>query len=137
METLISKRRKLPYTTFHECPECGKDFYGRENKIYCSPQCKINSNNAKAAKMSVRVSEQVKMLKRNAQILDEFYSVESIPLVVDKVEFIKKGFIIDSPSISLKTKDGVQWQMIGRFVFRSEVDSSGIHIMTKDDLDNI
>jgi hypothetical protein len=140
MEPMINMSltsHKLPYSTQHFCPECGKEFTGRRNRIFCSIECKIRSNNSKAAKMSNRVSEQVKMLKRNAQILEEVYSVQSIPLLAKKEELIKKGFVLNSPTIRIKVENGVEWHMIGRYVFRPDNEESEIQIMTKEDLEKI
>ena len=32
----------------HECPCCGDHFLGRKNKVYCSSECKIHTNNERA-----------------------------------------------------------------------------------------
>jgi hypothetical protein len=140
MDSLIHTQqttRKLSYSTIHICPECHKEFTGRRNRVFCSLSCKIKSNNGNAAIMNLRVSDQVNMLKRNAKILDELYSVESIPLLAEKEELIKKGFIMNSPTIRLKSENGVEWHMIGRYVFKPENDGREIVIMTKVDLENI
>ena len=132
-----NRSRRIPYSTFHKCPECGEDFYGRSNRKYCSEECKIKSNNDKAREMNSRVSEQVRMLKKNAQILDYFYSVENKPISIDREEMINNGFIINCPTIQLKDENGTSWNMIGRYVFRVDEKEKGINLMTKDDLKNL
>jgi hypothetical protein len=107
------------------------------NRVFCSKECKIKFNNAKGAKMNLRVREQIKMLKKNAQILDELYSVQSTPFMADKEELVKKGFIMNCPTIRLRADDGTEWQMIGNYVFKSENNGREIAIMTKADLENI
>lgn len=87
--------------------------------------------------MNLRVREQIKMLKKNAQILDELYSVQSTPFMADKEELVKKGFIMNCPTIRLRADDGTEWQMIGNYVFKSENNGREIAIMTKADLENI
>ena len=140
MEPLISQKQpshRLPYSTLLKGPECGKEFYGKSNRIYCSKECKKEFNNSKQAEMNFRVKDQVKMLKRNACILAEFYSVQSNPLMVVKEDLIRKGFIMDSPTIRLKAENGIEWHLIGCYVFRPENDGQEIVIMTKNDLENI
>lgn len=131
------KSHRLPYSTQHICPKCGKDFTGRRNRIYCSMACKVMSNNDKAAEMNFRVIDQIRMLKINALILEELYSIEGIPLLVEKEMLINKGFIMDCPTIRLKVKNEVEWHMIGRFIIRPVSEGSEIQIMTRDDLEKL
>jgi hypothetical protein len=140
MDTIIDRSqtaRRLPYSTRHFCPECKKEFYGRKNRKFCSLDCKIISNNAKAAKMNFRVSEQIRMLRNNAEILDEVYSIESIPLMVEKEDLIKSGFFINCPTMKLTDERGREWNLIGEYVFIGENNGNQIVIMTRNDLKNI
>jgi len=139
MATITRIRRKdhAPNSFPHYCPQCEIIFYGRKNQTYCSKEHKIKFNNAKAADMNIRVSEQVRMLKKNAQILEEIYSTQTIPFLADYELLNKKGFIMNSPSVRLKTDNGEEWQMIGQYVLKPEKDGQRILIMTKNDLKKI
>ena len=132
-----NRSRRIPYSTYHICPKCGNDFFGRSNRIYCSKECKIKSNNNKAREMTSRVGEQVKMLKKNAQILEELYCPDDIPSLIDQEEMIKKGFIENCPTIQLKDEKGTYWKMIGHYVFRIDDKIKRIQLMTEDDLKNL
>ena len=137
MEILMINKpshRRLPYSTTHICPECNNEFTGRENRIFCSADCKVKFNNAKAAEINSLVSEQVKMLKKNAQILDELYTTNGLPFKTKKIDLIKQGFILNSPSRRIKTVDGIEWINIGSYVLRLIEDNTEVQIMSLNDL---
>jgi hypothetical protein len=140
MEPLISQKQpshRLPYSTQHLCLKCGIEFFGRMNQLFCSKECKIKFNNDNAAKKNRRVSEQMKMLKMNAEILEELYSAHRIPFMTEKEELIRKGFIMNCPTIRLKADNGTEWHLIGDYIFRPENEGREIAIMTKNDLEKI
>lgn len=87
--------------------------------------------------MNLRVSKQIRMLRNNAEILDKIYSIESIPLMVEKEDLIKRGFSINCPTMKLTDETGREWNLIGEYVFLRENNGNQIEIMTRNDLKKI
>lgn len=127
-------KHHLPNSTFHVCPECGIDFYGRKNRDYCSPDCKKKFNNQTAADRKERVAKQILMLEKNAEILAYFYDEKLGPVEVDKDQLLKKGFYEKGPNIRLILKDQRELYQIGNYVIEVKLGTNNITIMKLNDL---
>jgi len=140
MESLIQNRQiplPRPNSTHHICVECSKEFWGRKNRVFCSKECKIKANNYKAAIKRSRVSEQTRMLEKNAQILEELCEKESYPTIIEKEQLIRKGFIETGPNIRLFTTDNKEWCQIGNYVFNVDKNTNLVAIMQINDFNKI
>ncbi len=59
--------------TLSKCAQCGIEFQGRANQLYCSQTCKAERNNRKAREQNVLAKGINDKLKRNHRILIEIF----------------------------------------------------------------
>jgi hypothetical protein len=75
------------------CPTCNKAFSGRRNQKYCSPNCKTDANNQIARIRNQRVSESIRVYRKNVEILIQLYEAGVRNISLDQLEDagFKKG----------------------------------------------
>ena len=102
----------------HKCDECGDEFVGRKNQLYCNAKCKAKHNNELAA---IKLSQEriiTDSILRNAQIIDSMLHGKEGDILNVKMELLKaKGFDPDAPK-STMIMDGDLWYKIDQWAFR-------------------
>jgi hypothetical protein len=136
-EVESSTGSRHPYSHPHVCLECHKEFVGRRNRIYCSKACKVTANNLKAAERRYGVSEQVRTLEKNSQILKEIYQEKGGPVNVSSDQLLKLGFFENGPNIRLLDANQIEWCQIGFYIFNINSTNGVVTIMSKRDFENL
>lgn len=82
---------------------CGKDFYGRLNQIYCSPECKQAHNNRKTSLVSKAANGADLKIKKAVRItMDLFVADKDGKFMVSMVDLASRAFPFDLPTVIIK-----------------------------------
>ncbi len=80
------------------CKQCGKEFEGRKNKIFCSLKCKSIANNEKDLLLRKTTRRDYAVMERNARIINSYMkSINMDRVSVLKSALIDQGFDIHGP----------------------------------------
>lgn len=86
------------------CKECGKRFYGRTDKLFCSRECKNRHNNRRKSIEGKARAEAIKALDRNHEILSSLIAAGTSSADIEKLSLI--GFTPDAVSAQRKGRCG-------------------------------
>lgn len=101
------------------CKECGDEFYGRLNQVYCCSGCKIKHNNHKARLTSVGVREDLDRMKNGYRILKDIVNEFGEDNEVDIEELHRRGFHNETPYMAICI-DGYRgdWSKVGDLAYQ-------------------
>lgn len=90
------------------CPECQGEIYGRDDKKYCSDQCRNAFNNKRNRKTNDMVRLINKALKKNRTILLGINTTDKVR--TSKEELLRQGFDFDLFTSIYRTKEGKEYR---------------------------
>jgi hypothetical protein len=100
----------MPYTKV--CPNCGTEFTGRKNKVYCSISCKAQVNNELQQEMRKGARADMVTMEKNERIIKRF--MKDAPLErmsVRKESLVERGFDSSGPfKITYDSRGKVHYQ---------------------------
>jgi hypothetical protein len=83
--------------------KCGKDFYGRSNRHYCTPKCKKLQNNGKTKLVNQEAKgSDLKIRKAIRILIDIFKPDKDGKFIINWVDLDSKSFPFDLPTIKIK-----------------------------------
>ncbi|MFY0599442.1 MAG: hypothetical protein JXR03_07200 [Cyclobacteriaceae bacterium] len=91
-----------------KCLECGREFFGRADKKFCSNSCKNAFNNQLNSENEAVIKRVNRVLRKNRLILNELNPEEKQRVPQSKL--IKKGFDFDYITSTYKTKEGKEYR---------------------------
>ena len=92
---------------YHICPQCGRNFFGRKNQIYCpGGQCKGIFNRSKNEYLDLLGVEVLKKMKKNRMTLYWLRKFRKQLGITDKEMLLTSGFDFQAASVRLTTKYG-------------------------------
>lgn len=104
----------------HKCDECGEQFAGPKNKLYCTSKCKAKRNNELAALNRKRNKELADPLLNNIEIIEsELGNVEGEVLTVSMERMKARGFDPEAPSTRMMM-DHETWYKLGSVAYRPD-----------------
>jgi hypothetical protein len=82
---------------------CGRDFYGRSNKVYCSQKCK-QAHNGRKTSLVIKAANgaDLKIKKAVRIILDLFEADREGKFVIHQVQLASLAFPFDLPTVKIK-----------------------------------
>jgi hypothetical protein len=102
----------------HTCPNCGKIFYGRRNRLYCSAGCKIFLNNKKASERRDSISDQLNIYSNNEDLLHRNYRMENTEIDLNFMKVM--GFDFRGPCKTIKDEyNGEMWYQVGHYAYNT------------------
>ena len=111
----------------HTCDECGQEFLGRKNKLYCNDKCKAKHNNELAAHKREDEKSIMQSAVRNVDIIKaELGGLENEVISRSKEPLLAKGFDPQAPSTRVLL-NGEAWFTVGGYAYRS-VDDNEIEL---------
>jgi hypothetical protein len=97
----------------HECIFCGKELFGRTDKVYCNDTCRNNGNRERRKKEAWYEPDFIRqintVLKRNYKILCSEVERHRGPAVVGRSWLLDKGFSFKYYTSVLNTKKGTYY----------------------------
>ncbi|MEX2428211.1 MAG: hypothetical protein WD577_08205 [Bacteroidales bacterium] len=118
VEEQIESERPHPNGYKHTCLNCGKIFYGRKNRQYCSNACKIFLNNKKASERRDRISKQINTYSKNEDILHRNYRIWDTEIDIDYIRIM--GFDFRGPyKVTKDEYDGAVWYQVGHYIYNT------------------
>jgi hypothetical protein len=99
----------------HKCAQCGIEFEGRANQLYCSQNCKAERNNRKARQQNSLVKGINDKLKKNHRILSELFD-ESSENILPKNILIHMGYQLQYMTHLVKDDKGRSGRSVYEFV---------------------
>ncbi len=90
-----------------QCIECGRDFFGRSDKKFCSDGCRSAYNNKLAGGSDKYVRKVNRILKKNRSILSKLNPDGKTTTHRDQM--LKSGFDFDYFTNTYTTKEGRQY----------------------------
>jgi hypothetical protein len=82
---------------------CRIEFYGRSNKIYCSPECKISKNSQKTSRVTELTQGVDTKIRAAVRILMKLFKPdEEGKMVISMVELACNAFPFDLPTTPYK-----------------------------------
>ena len=94
----------------HECIFCGKELFGRRDKVYCNDTCRNNGNRERRKKEAWYEPDFIRqintILKRNYKILTTQGVERNGPTTVSRYILLDRGFNFHYFTSSLTTKAG-------------------------------
>ena len=118
------------------CPECQEEVAGRKNKIYCSPECKINYNNRKAYELRSEMID-LSVMNKTFKILKSLYKSSEGDNIYKVDDIIKLGIQFQVPYRRIKSpRYGYEFMVIHSYGFRflKRNEKQFIHIVRKDEI---
>ena len=113
----------------HRCEECGEEFHGRKNQLYCNPKCKAKHNNDLATqrhhRMKVLTDDYLRNIDIVSRILDQ---VNSDNEVVNYDTLVAKGFDPNSTNRRIRL-DGDLWYQIGSYAYRPLTETNEVELL--------
>lgn len=88
---------------YHKCILCGIGFFGRENKIYCTDQCRYHKNNKKAKNNKVETRKEFKQIALINETLKIYYSASKGKIPIS--DEVLKTALLDLTLFTRLTKD--------------------------------
>ncbi len=101
---------------------CGRSFYGRQNQVYCTTQCKQAYNNRKSSAINKATKGSDLKIKKAVRILLSIFRADKEgKFVINQVDLISKAFPFDLPTLKIKDDryNGVMYSF-GSFCFYQE-----------------
>lgn len=80
----------------HTCPNCGSEFYGRRNQVYCEIKCKSYYGNEIARQRSKRQKIVERQMSMNLSIAKQLLKDEESKVLLES-ELSQLGFDITGP----------------------------------------
>lgn len=102
------KSKRLEELTKVQCKNCGDEFNGRSNQLYCSAECKTDFNNRKDTIMRKRSRLLGKIMENNERILKGYIKDVAPSKLLWKEELKKRGFKLNGPFQYYKGKYDVE-----------------------------
>ena len=90
-----------------QCIECGRDFYGRSDKKFCSDGCRSAYNNRLIGGSDKLIRKINRVLKKNRMILQKLNPDGKTTTHRDQL--LKAGFDFEYHTSTYTTKDGRQY----------------------------
>jgi hypothetical protein len=118
----IDKKVWIPKKGYTKnCPVDGKEFTGRKNQVYCSPECKIKTASDILSRKNQSFGSLFRSYIRNSELLKKYYSGNNDQAPVSKSLLYKDGFDYLG-LIQLKKFQNFegQWNVIGSYAFRQD-----------------
>lgn len=82
---------------------CGRDFYGRSNKVYCSQKCKQAHNGRKTSLVNKATNGADLKIKKAVRItMDLFVADKDGKFMVSMVDLASRAFPFDLPTVIIK-----------------------------------
>ena len=106
----------MPY--LHICKRCGSSYFGRKNKIFCTPKCKAEFNNNKAAdfRKELRDTDKMKNAYLTLKVIRSAYPPDE-PILYE--ELILLGINETIPSRVVHTpKNNYEYRIIHGLGYR-------------------
>ncbi|HAP69432.1 MAG TPA: hypothetical protein DCR04_06860 [Flavobacteriales bacterium] len=123
----------------HRCDSCGREFYGRKNRLYCNDKCKHRLNNELASKKRVKERSLTEDYLRNIGIIEKIVGEENYDVEITTMEYIKaRGFEPECVNMRVYVH-GERWFKIGPFGYRPLEKSNEVELirfMKDDTIDN-
>ena len=98
------------------CPNCGTEFTGRKNRIYCSGTCKTEVNNQLQQEMRKGARADLVIMEKNARIINKFMKKAPLERMSVRKETLEElGFDISGPFKLLYNDKGKVHYKCGEF----------------------
>ena len=102
-----------------KCPVCGRLFYGRKSRVYCSEPCKNRRANDLSIERRGEIRDEINIYQGCAKVLKRFYPLSMGEQEIPMQQLIAAGFEPWCPHILRKFKDREgQWQVIGKYALQ-------------------
>jgi hypothetical protein len=110
------------------CKFCGREFYGRLNKLY-HYECKVAYNNQKASKINRSINPLKKVILKNDMVLRSNYfdDLDQNGFHMDKL--IKQGFVFNKFT-SVLNHENQTYRRINKFVYSINQNTGKVTITT-------
>ena len=122
----------------HRCDSCGKEFYGRKNRLYCTVKCKARHNNELASEKRVVVQSLTEDYLRNISIIEKIVGENNYDVETTTMEYIKaRGFEPECANMRVDIH-GELWYKVGPFGYRPLEESNEVELIrfAEDDISN-
>lgn len=113
----------------HRCDECGEEFYGPKNKLYCRVTCKAKHNNDLASFKRKEQEELTGSFVQNVEILRSVMGSATQKVTVLKDQLLKEGFDETAPCQRF-VHEGARWFKFDSYAIR-ETESPDEFVITR------
>ena len=119
----------------HKCDECGEEFNGRKNQLYCNVKCKAKHNNDLASQRHVQVRMLTEDYLRNIEVISRILGEDNFDVeIVSRDTLAAQGF--ESACINKRISvDGELWYKVGPFGYRPLIESNEVELLRLDEDD--
>jgi hypothetical protein len=113
----------------HRCDECGEEFNGRKNQLYCNVKCKAKRNNELASNKTEVEKNRTNTYLRNIEIvLSELGNEENEVLLMPMERLLARGFKPEGPNSRVQI-NGELWYRIGPVAYKPMEQSKEVELL--------